>query len=152
MADSLLDPDALTPQGPVPGGGVGKGHGTRALGPSDSSDTGADIVGGPGLIDGDVLGLERGTNEDSEGGSALDSAGPSIGDSDLDADTDSAGTGERIGAGRDPAAGVNHDIGFDRIVDASEAGLGGGLDQAEEAQLGVPHEQREERLREDAAR
>ena len=28
---------------------TGKGHGTDALGPSDSSDSGSDVVGGPGL-------------------------------------------------------------------------------------------------------
>jgi hypothetical protein len=33
------------------------------------------------------------------------------------------------------------DIGFDRIVSGPEAGLGGGLDQAEEAQLGVTDEE-----------
>ena len=33
------------------------------------------------------------------------------------------------------------DIGFDRVVGAEEAGLGGGLDQAEEAQLGVTDEE-----------
>lgn len=33
------------------------------------------------------------------------------------------------------------DIGFDRVVGADQAGLGGGLDQAEEAQLGVTDEE-----------
>lgn len=33
------------------------------------------------------------------------------------------------------------DTGFDRIVGPDEAGLGGGLDQAEEAQLGVTDEE-----------
>jgi len=33
------------------------------------------------------------------------------------------------------------DTGFDRVVSAEEAGLGGGLDQAEEAQLGVTDEE-----------
>jgi hypothetical protein len=33
------------------------------------------------------------------------------------------------------------DIGADRIVDAADAGLGGGLDQAEEAQLGITDEE-----------
>jgi hypothetical protein len=35
----------------------------------------------------------------------------------------------------------NRDIGFDRVVGPEEAGLGGGLDQAEEAQLGVTDEE-----------
>ena len=39
------------------------------------------------------------------------------------------------------------DIGFDRVVNASEAGLGGGLDQAEEAQLGVTDEELAEMAR-----
>ena len=33
------------------------------------------------------------------------------------------------------------DVGADRIVSAEEAGLGGGLDQAEEAQLGITDEE-----------
>ncbi|HVF18062.1 MAG TPA: hypothetical protein VNA21_14175 [Steroidobacteraceae bacterium] len=39
------------------------------------------------------------------------------------------------------------DIGFDRVVAADEAGLGGGLDQAEEAQLGVTDEELAEMAR-----
>jgi len=53
----------------------------RAFGPSDSSDTGSDVVGAP----------------------------------------------------TDPQAGPGAEHGFDRVVNAEEAGLGGGLDQAEEA-------------------
>jgi hypothetical protein len=56
-----------------------KGDDSRVLGPSDSSDSGSDVVGVP-----------------------------------TEPPTDA-------------------DRGFDRVVDASEAGLGGGLDQAEEA-------------------
>ena len=40
------------------------------------------------------------------------------------------------GADEDALSGHANDIDTDRIVDANEAGLGGGLDQAEEAQLG----------------
>lgn len=36
---------------------------------------------------------------------------------------------------------VGGDIGFDRVVRPEEAGLGGGLDQAEEARLGVTDEE-----------
>jgi hypothetical protein len=54
---------------------LGRGHGTRDLGPSDSSDTGSDLIG----------------------------AGADVGDADLDSDTDRAGTGERASAGRDDA-------------------------------------------------
>ena len=38
------------------------------------------------------------------------------------------------------------DIGFDRVVRGNEAGLGGGLDQAEEAQLGVTDEELEKMI------
>lgn len=41
-----------------------------------------------------------------------------------------------------------NDIGFDRIVRDNEAGLGGGLDQAEEAQLGVTDEELQEMIEE----
>lgn len=40
------------------------------------------------------------------------------------------------------------DIGFDRVVRGNEAGLGGGLDQAEEAQLGVTDEELQEMIEE----
>lgn len=130
---STLDPDNFTTSGTV----RNRTHTTGALGPSDLSDTGSDTVGGPGLLDAEDIGLDRGTNEDSEGGSLDATAGASIGDLDLDSDTDSGGSGERMGAGMDPDVGVGSDVGFDRIVDAAEAGLGGGLDQAEEARLGI---------------
>lgn len=39
---------------------------------------------------------------------------------------------------------VNGDRDTDRVVEAEEAGLGGGLDQAEEAQLGKTDEQIEQ--------
>lgn len=44
MADSTLDPDN------IPVGAdrtLGRGHGTRALGPSDNSDSGSDVTGEP---------------------------------------------------------------------------------------------------------
>jgi hypothetical protein len=125
------------------------GHDVRSLGPSDSSDTGADLIG-PGLLDDDQLGLDRGTNEDSEGGhaSAADD-GASVGDLGLDDTTDSAGTGERMTAGKQPHVRAGADIGFDRVVGPDEAGLGGGLDQAEEAQLGITDEDIERALGDD---
>jgi hypothetical protein len=39
------------------------------------------------------------------------------------------------------------DTGFDRVIEADEAGLGGGLDQAEEARLGVTDEELADMLR-----
>jgi hypothetical protein len=77
-----------------------KGHDVRALGPSDSSDTGADMAG----------------------------LGP------LDDTSDRSGTGERTTIDEQRVR-PGHDIDTDRVVDAEEAGLGDGLDQAEEAWL-----------------
>src|SRR4029079_11784595 len=80
---------------------VRKGHGTRALGPSDSTDSGSDIVGGPGLNRDDGLPLQRGTTSDPDVDAAGANAGADIGDADLDSDSDRYGTGERGAAGRD---------------------------------------------------
>lgn len=102
--DEVSNPDvALRP----------KGHDVRSLGPSDSSDSGSDMVG----LDGDD-------------------------------DSDRFGTGEdTTAAGRESDVRESGDIAPDRIVGAEEAGLGGGLDQAEEALLGVTDEELAERLR-----
>jgi hypothetical protein len=88
------------------------GHDLRSLGPSDSSDSGSDSA----------------------------SAGSDLGDLGLDDNSDRFGTGER-GAGTDTQVQEGGDIGVDRIVDAVGAGLGGGLDQAEEAILGITDEE-----------
>lgn len=85
-----------------------------ALGPSDSSDSGSD------LPDPDI------TDDDVEGN---------------DGDSDRYGTGEHPKAGNEHGLRVAGDIETDRIVTADEAGLGGGLDEAEEAQLGVTDEE-----------
>ena len=87
-----------------------KGHGTDALGPSDSSDSASDIVGGPGAIEGDVIGLDSGTNEDPDVRGTFGTAGPDIGDAELDSDSDSVGTGEHMTAGRDPQTRANADV------------------------------------------
>jgi hypothetical protein len=102
--DQVSDPDiALRP----------KGHDVRSLGPSDSSDSGSDMIG----LDGDD-------------------------------DSDRSGTGEDMtAAGRESDIRESGDIAPDRIVGPEEAGLGGGLDQAEEALLGVTDEELAERLR-----
>src|SRR5262245_9154201 len=106
MNHSTLDPDSIPPDD---GNEVLKGHDVRTLGPSDSSDTGADMAG---------LGRD---NDNS----------------------DRHCTGERGSAGGDIEANDGADIDADRVVDAEEAGLGGGLDQAEEAQLGITDEELE---------
>jgi hypothetical protein len=61
-------------------------------------------------------------------------------------DSDGGGTGERTTVGKVPHAA---DEGADRVVKSEEAGLGGGLDQAEEAQQGRTDEQieKDERLK-----
>lgn len=56
-------------------------------------------------------------------------------------DTDDGGTGERVTVGKNPHSELHNERGADRVVESSEAGLGGGLDQAEEAQLGVTDEE-----------
>ena len=91
-----------------------RGHGTRALGPSDNSDSGSDIVGARGLKDDvDGFGLDRTpTSEIEEGGKT---AGPDIGDANLDSDSDAEGTGERAAAGRDSVNPDGGDINVDRI-------------------------------------
>jgi hypothetical protein len=86
-----------------------KGHDTNSLGPSDTSDSGSDMKGPA-----DTGGLH------------------------LDDNSDSGGTGERLTAGQDPKIRVNQDRDADRVVEPGEAGLGGGLDQAEEARLKKP--------------
>ena len=83
-----------------------RGHGTRALGPSDSSDTGSDLVGAPGLGD-DIPDVEESNIPEPN------TAGPDVGDAELDGDSDRTGTGERGDATRDvPKSG---DITTDRI-------------------------------------
>ncbi|MDQ3446506.1 MAG: hypothetical protein M3496_10110 [Pseudomonadota bacterium] len=108
MPDSTLDLELSTP--PV----TDKGHGTRALGPSDTSDSGSDLQG-PGIYepDADVVGLDKGTHEDAthSGG-----AGPDVGDANLDSDSDAGGTGERASAGRDTEVEAGSDIGPDRLM------------------------------------
>ena len=112
-----------------------KGHDVRALGPSDSSDTGSDMAG-PGLLDDDALNLDRGTSSDSEGGRAnVADAGASVGDLGMDDTSDRGGTGERMTAGKEQTVRPGADIDTDRVVGPDEAGLGDGLDEAEEARL-----------------
>ncbi|NVE00044.1 hypothetical protein [Massilia sp. BJB1822] len=107
--NSSLDPDNFPA---APDRVLGKGHGTGALGPSDSSDSGSDVQGGLGQGPREHGGVQQGTNEDS--GSAP-TAGPDLGDSNLDSDTDRNGTGERAAAGRDTVAPDGADIDVDHI-------------------------------------
>jgi hypothetical protein len=66
-----------------------RGHGTSALGPGDSSDSGSDVQGGD--------------------------ADARIGDAELDSDSDRSGTGERLGATPDTEIEQGSDIAPDRI-------------------------------------
>lgn len=109
---STLDPENLSNREPI----RPKGHDVKSLGPSDSSDSGSDMATSASE-EGDLPDAERGEN--------------------LDDDSDRAGTGENLSTNREPALRVNGDIEFDRVVGSDDAGLGGGLDQAEEAQLGI---------------
>lgn len=118
-----------------------KGHDVKSLGPSDSSDSGSDMAG-PGLVGEDALRLGRGTNQDSETGQDnVADAGPSVGDLGMDDTSDRSGTGEHLTAGKEPKVRVNADRDADRVVGSEEAGLGGGMDQAEEARAGRTDEQ-----------
>lgn len=68
-----------------------------------------------------------GPSDSSDSGSDLSGVVPNAGDA-MSLDR---------GADEDILGGHANDIDADRVVDADEAGLGSGLDQAEEAQLGV---------------
>ena len=86
MATSPLDPSNLSGRNDR---SLGRGHGTRALGPSDSSDSGSDLAGAD--------------------------AGADIGDANLDSDSDRTGTGETAAAARDSMQADGADIDVDHI-------------------------------------
>jgi hypothetical protein len=75
MSESTLDPDNF----PVGADRtLGRGHGTRALGPSDNSDSGSDVAGDPDLsLDSDTD--AEGTGERAEVGTDTVEAGGDIG-------------------------------------------------------------------------
>lgn len=120
MADSTLDPDYLTSG---PDRSLGRGHGTDALGPSDISDSGSDMQG-PGLARDVGLDMDTGTTSDPDASMAGGTAGPDVGDANLDSDSDSGGTGERAAAGRDSIEADGNDIDTDQVedVDAVDPG------------------------------
>lgn len=92
---STLDLDALSD--PTLHELVPPGHGTQALGPSDSSDSGSDLQG----------------------------LGPELGDDDLDSDSDRNGTGERGSALGDRGVANGRDIDVDHIatIDTLKEGM-----------------------------
>ena len=135
MAGSTLDPDNFPARR---GRKTLKGHDVGALGPSDTSDSGQDMAG-PGTVDEDALHLDRGTNEDIEAGSMKRvEAGKNVGDREMDDTSDAEGTGEHLTGGPEPDVHANSDRGVDRVVGPGEAGLGSGLDEAEEARKRKP--------------
>ena len=92
MASSPLDPANTSYRSDR---SIHKGHGTKELGPSDTSDSGSDIVG----------------------------ASKALGDLELDGDSDAEGTGERRGAGPGEEVRDGADIAPDKIeklVDGEE--------------------------------
>jgi hypothetical protein len=96
-----------------------KGHDTGALGPSDSSDSGSDIAGNRGLNHDDGLPFVRGTTSDPDEDGARATAGPDIGDANLDSDSDRFGTGERGAAGRDSSTPV--DVAIEQVTGEMES-------------------------------
>lgn len=78
-----------------------------------------------------------GPSDSSDAGSDM------MGLGNLDTTTDRFGTGERASVELDDEGELrpDADIEPDRVVEAKNAGLGGGLDQAEEAQLGITDEE-----------
>jgi hypothetical protein len=89
---------------------VRKGHGTAELGPTDSTDSGSDVRGGPGFQREERLGLTPEPPSDGEVEGVVEGAGPDLGHRDLDSDTDHVGTGERAAAGRDTAGPVDQTL------------------------------------------
>lgn len=110
--NSTLDPDNFPDP---PDRTLGVGHGIGALGPSDSSDSGSDLVGASGMAGEEGLDLGSGTTSDLEASTAGGTAGPDVGDANLDSDSDSGGTGERAAAGRDTVIRDGADIDVDHI-------------------------------------
>jgi len=102
MANSPLVPGTTSGQNDR---SLRRGHGTEALGPSDSSDSGSDVHG---------FGAER-----------------RIGDAGLDSDTDRNGTGERVGATPDMEFEGASDIAPDEIQELPEDAENPGDDEAE---------------------
>jgi hypothetical protein len=84
--------------------------------------------------------LSQGPSDSSDSGAA-----DLMGIEGLDGSTDRQGTGNRQSVERD-LPGEDLDLRPNRVVGASEAGLGSGLDQAEEAQLGITDEEIEQEL------
>lgn len=97
-----------------------EGSRTGLLGPSDTSDSGSDVQGGPGLVDTQAEGFDEGTTSDVDRGAGI---GADYGDPELDADSDARGTGERAVADREAGFRDAGDISPDRVEDLDPAQL-----------------------------
>ena len=97
MTGSTLDISGETPPE------VNQGHGTGALGPSDSSDSGSDV--------------QNATPHNFDVDGDLDQHALEQGQSEMDSDTDRHGTGERASADGDSNLKVNGDILPDEVED-----------------------------------
>jgi hypothetical protein len=86
-------------------------------------------------------------NRNSERPQNHSGAGKRLDRADLTADEAADETNDTPDVEHESQLNTGGDIGFDRVVGADEAGLGGGLDQAEEARLGVTDEELAERAR-----
>jgi hypothetical protein len=131
MAESnILGGERIPPRPP--------GHSTAELGPSDSSDSGSDIVGAQGLADDAGLEEEIGNIGSTSDLDKAHGAGLDVGDADLDSDTDAEGTGERMAAGRDSSVREANDIQTDRVTSDP-----GGLTLGDDPEgIGVSYEPR----------
>ena len=122
MPGSTLNPENMN----LPDRKLGKGHGIDALGPSDTSDSGSDLKGASGLAGEEMLQLGGGTTSDLDQSTACRTAyrtaGPDVGDANLDSDSDSAGTGEHASAGRDTVVRDGADIDTDQVFRIGDAG------------------------------
>ena len=91
-------------------------------------------------------GVVRRPDSHATGPSDSSDSASDLGDLASDANTDRNFTGERASLEIDIE--TDADLGADRIANAEDVGLGGGLDQAEEAQLGITDEEIEAAVRE----
>ena len=92
-----------------------------------------DTIGGTGTS---VSRSDTGTlgpSDSTDSGSDV-ASGSAASPEELISDSDRFGTGDRPGVGR--KEGANEDVGFDQVVEADDAGLGTGLDEAELARKG----------------
>jgi hypothetical protein len=121
MSTSSLDPDLI----PGKDRQLGKGHGIGALGPSDLSDSGSDMAGGPGWqSDSDFdLGLDSGTNSDAEEFTA---------DTVDDVDGDATDSGEQMAHGHRAKHAAGRDIDTDRVARLSDVADPDGIENADD--------------------